>query len=94
VPGQPKAADRGEARVARASRSIGRLKRRSAEDIADALGSVVALLKKNKTGLRAEQIREQLAMQAKEMPRVLKEGLAKRSLRSKGRKRATTYFAA
>ena len=71
----------------------GRLKRRSPEDIAKALDEVVALLKKNKTGLRAEQIRQELGMQAKEMPRVLKEGLGKRAFKSKGQKRATTYFA-
>src|SRR5271166_541606 len=57
---------------ARSGRS-GRLKRRSAEDIAAALDRVVALVKKHKAGLRAEQIREQLRMQSKEMPRVLKE---------------------
>ena len=73
--------------------SGGRLPRRSAEDIAKALDQVVALLKKNADGLRAEQIRETLGMQAKEMPRILGEGLASRKLKSKGRKRATTYFA-
>jgi hypothetical protein len=77
-------------RVARSSR----LKRRSPEEIAKALDEVVALLKKNKVGLRAEQIRERLGMQAKEMPRVLKEGFAKRKLKSRGQKRATTYTAA
>lgn len=75
------------------TRSPGRLKRRSPEDIASALDQVVALVKKNKGGLRAEQIRDQLNMQAKEMPRILKEGLAKKQLKSRGQKRATTYFA-
>jgi hypothetical protein len=78
------------ARVARSRR----LKRRSPEDIAKALDQVVALLKKNKDGLRAEQIRQQLGMVAKEMPRVLKEGLSTKKLKSKGQKRATTYTAA
>ena len=92
-PGRPKAVETSGAKpAARASRP-GRLKRRSPEDIAQALDQVVALLKKNKTGLRAEQIREQLGMQAKEMPRVLKEGLTKKAFKSKGQKRATTYFA-
>jgi hypothetical protein len=72
----------------------GRLPRRSADDIAMALDKVVALVKKHKQGLRAEQIRAQLRMQAKEMPRVLKEGIAKKALKSRGQKRATTYFAA
>jgi hypothetical protein len=79
--------------AARTTRS-GRLKRRSAEDIAEALERVVSLVKKHKAGLRAEQIREQLRMQSKEMPRVLKEGLAKKKLKAKGQKRATTYTAA
>ena len=75
-------------------RKSGRLPRRSAEGIAKALDQVIALVKKHKDGLRAEQIREQLKMQSKEMPRVLKEGLAKRKLKAKGQKRATTYTAA
>jgi hypothetical protein len=75
-------------------RAPGRLRRRSQDDIANALDKVVALVKKQKDGLRAEQIRQQLGMQAKEMPRVLKEGLAKRQLKSRGQKRATTYFSA
>jgi hypothetical protein len=77
----------------RPARTSGRLQRRSAADIAAALGQVVGLVKKHKEGLRAEQIRSELGLQAKEMPRILKEGLTKRSLKSKGQKRATTYFA-
>jgi hypothetical protein len=45
---------------------------------------VVALVKSKKDGLRAEQIRSALKMEAKEMPRVLKEGLAKKKLKAKG----------
>ena len=75
-------------------RSSGRLKRRSPDDIAGALDKVVGLVKRHKNGLRAEQIRDQLGMLAKEMPRVLKEGLSKKQLKSRGQKRATTYFAA
>ena len=80
-------------RAARAAASAGRLPRRSAEDIAEILDSVVTLVKKHGDGLRAEQIRAELGMQAKELPRVLKEGLASKKLRSKGQKRATTYYA-
>ncbi|HLK37212.1 MAG TPA: hypothetical protein VKU41_10710 [Polyangiaceae bacterium] len=76
------------------SSGSGRLKRRSAEDVAKVLDKVVSLVKKNKTGLRAEQIREQLSMRPNEMPRILGEGLAKKMLKKKGQKRATTYFAA
>lgn len=76
-----------------ARRPKGRLQRRSAADIAKALDQVVALIKSKKSGLRAEQIRQHLGMEAREMPRVLKEGLAKKVLRSKGQKRSTTYTA-
>lgn len=74
------------------AKSSGRLSRRSPEDIASTLTRIVALVKRHKEGLRAEQIRAELGMEAKEMPRVLKEGLAKKALKSKGHKRATTYF--
>jgi hypothetical protein len=73
--------------------ATGRLPRRSAEDIAAALDRVIALVKKNKDGLRAEEIRAALKMQAKEMPRILKEGLSTKKLKSKGQKRATAYWA-
>jgi hypothetical protein len=74
-------------------RKPGRLPRRSADEIQASLGKIVSLLQKHKDGLRAEEIRSNLGMQAKEMPRILKEGLAGKVLRSKGQKRATTYFA-
>jgi hypothetical protein len=76
------------------ARKSGRLARRSPEQIAKALDQVVALVKGKKDGLRAEQIRAALKMESKEMPRVLQEGLAKKKLKAKGQKRATTYFAA
>jgi hypothetical protein len=76
----------------RATRS-GRLKRRSSEDIGKVLDEVVALVKKNRDGLRAEQIRAELDLQAKELPRVLKEGLSSKRLRKTGQKRATVYSA-
>ena len=79
---------------AKGGRKSGRLARRSADDIAKTLERVVSLVKRHKQGMRAEQIRSVLRMQAKEMPRVLKEGLSKKLLKSKGQKRATTYFAA
>jgi len=71
----------------------GRLPRRSAEDIAKTLEVVVSLLGSRKNGLRAEQIRTELNMQAKELPRILKEGLNRKKIRAVGQKRATTYFA-
>jgi hypothetical protein len=71
----------------------GRLPRRSAEEIQAALQKIVLLVKTHKAGMRAEEIRAALGMQAKEMPRILKEGLSKKKLSSKGQKRATTYSA-
>jgi hypothetical protein len=83
----------GAAAAPREGRGEGRLPRRSAEDIKAALDKVHGLLKGSKTGLRAEQIRKAIRLDVREMPRVLKEGLASKKLSSKGRKRATTYFA-
>src|SRR5258708_85163 len=71
--GRPKAIPEAAAKPAPVTRS-GRLKRRSPEDVAKALDQVVTLVKKHKEGLRAEEIRSRLGMQAKEMPRILKEG--------------------
>ena len=88
-------ATRGESagRASSQSRSSpGRLPRRSADEISAVLDQIVALVAKHKDGLRAEQIRSELGLQAKELPRVLKEGLATKKLRCKGQKRATTYF--
>lgn len=97
-----RAAHRAEARVPSApsfgraapapAPAAGRLPRRSAEDIAKTLEIVVSLLGSRKNGLRAEQIRAELSMQAKELPRILKEGLNRKKLRTVGQKRATTYF--
>ena len=70
-----------------------RLARRSPEDIAKTLTSIVSLLKGKKAGLRSEQIRAALKLDKREMPRVLKMGLAKKAIRSKGQKRATVYSA-
>jgi hypothetical protein len=79
--------------IAQPTRPGGRLPRRSAGEIRAALDGIVGLLRRHKEGLRAEEIRTQLGMQAKEMPRILKEGLSLKKLTSKGQKRATTYFA-
>ena len=77
----------------KAPRSSGRLRRRSAEEIQAMLNKIVLLVKTHKEGMRAEEIRSKLGMQAKEMPRILKEGISAKKLSSKGQKRATTYFA-
>jgi hypothetical protein len=81
--------ERNGRRVARS----GRLGRRSADDIAGMVDSIFTLLEKNPDGLRAEQIRDALGVEAKELPRPLAEGLSSGRLTKSGQKRATTYFA-
>src|SRR5579859_5002036 len=69
-----------------------RLPRRSSTDVAKVVDRIVSLLRRHGGGLRAEQIREELGIVAKELPRPLKEGLDSRRLAKSGQKRATTYF--
>jgi hypothetical protein len=88
--GAPRAAGRAAAGAPR--RRGGRLPRRSAGDIAEVIEHIVGLLKQRPTGLRAEQIREELGLQAKELPRPLKDALDAGLLGKSGQKRATTYF--
>jgi hypothetical protein len=76
-----------------APKANGRLRRRSDEEIAATLNKIVLLVKTQKNGLRAEEIRQKLGLLPKEMPRILKEGVSTKKLSSKGQKRATTYFA-
>jgi hypothetical protein len=69
----------------------GRLARRSADDIAGALDRIVAVLTAHPEGMRAEAIRAELGLDAKELPRPVAEGLATGRLTKRGQKRATTY---
>jgi hypothetical protein len=78
--------------VARPRGRGGRLGRRSTADIGRMLDGIVELLGKHPEGLRAEQIREALACQAKELPRPLADGLREGRITKTGQKRATTYF--
>lgn len=92
-PGRPRGGGDGTGiRPAKKGKS-GRLARRSAAEIARALDAVIILVRKNKQGLRSEEIRKALKLDVREVPRVLKEGLAKKKLKSRGQKRATTYTA-
>jgi hypothetical protein len=96
--GSARPADRERARgptrrLARA-RQPERLPRRSPEDVARAVDLVTKLLRPHPKGMRAEEIRKMLGLEPREMPRVLKAGLAQRKLKSQGQRRATTYFAA
>lgn len=73
----------------------GKLARRSPADLEQTLTLVVAMLTADgNKGARSEEIRKLLKLDKRELPRVLKAGLEKKVLRSKGQKRATTYFAA
>jgi hypothetical protein len=80
--------------VVRARKAGGRLPRRSAGDISKVLDQIVGLLKQSPSGLRAEEIRQKLDLEAKELPRPLKEGVEAGRLSKVGQKRATTYSAA
>lgn len=79
-------------RPAKARASNGRLPRRSMTEITEVVGRITELLRKSPGGLRAEQIRSNLGMQAKEMPRPIKELLDSGKVRITGQKRATTYI--
>ncbi len=71
----------------------GRLARRSPGDIAGVVDKIVALLEKHQSGLRAEQIRAKLSLEAKELPRPIADALSAKRIIKEGQKRATTYFA-
>ena len=71
----------------------GRLARRSLEEIQAVVADVVKLVSKHPDGLRSETIRTELDLDVREVPRVLKEGVAMGALKSTGQKRATVYLA-
>jgi hypothetical protein len=71
----------------------GRLARRSPEQIAQVVESVVGALKKNKNGMRSEQLQKLLKLDKKEISGPLNEALAGKKITKKGQRRATTYFA-
>jgi hypothetical protein len=74
------------------TRKSGRLTRRTPEQIADAVNTVATLLRNHPAGLRSEQIRAELGMDIRELPRVLKDGVADRVLCVlSGQKRSTLY---
>ena len=98
-PGRPRAAAAAEAESApsgapRGRRGRGgRLGRRTAGDISKMIESIVGALQKAGAGLRAEQFRETLGVEAKELPRPLAEAISSGRITKTGQKRATTYFA-
>jgi|HubBroStandDraft_2_1064218.scaffolds.fasta_scaffold454378_1 hypothetical protein len=97
-PGRPRkqsvasAPERGASRPSSGRRKGGRLGRRSAGALERVVGRIVDLLSKNSKGLRAEQIRAELGLSAKELPRPIAKALESKRIRKTGQKRATTYF--
>jgi hypothetical protein len=91
-PGRPLSGG-GAPSVGSTRRKSGRLPRRSQSDIAAVVDSIVSLLASKPKGLRAEQIRAELGLEAKELPRPISEALKSHKISKKGQKRATTYFA-
>jgi hypothetical protein len=69
-----------------------RLGRRSATDLARVVDQITELLSRNPKGLRAEQIRVELGLSAKEIPRPIAKALGSKRIAKSGQKRATTYF--
>jgi hypothetical protein len=70
------------------------LPRRSPAEVEKALSLVIHALKAaGGKGLRSEQIQKALGVDKRELPRVLRTGIAKKSIRSTGQKRATIYYA-
>jgi len=74
-------------------RKSGRLARRSPEQIAQVVEAVVGALKKNKAGMRSEQLQKLLNLDKKEISGPLNEALEGKKITKKGQRRATTYFA-
>jgi hypothetical protein len=70
----------------------GRL-RRSAKALSRVVDQIASLLASHTKGLRAEQIRADLRLSAKELPRPIALALEGKRITKTGEKRATTYFA-
>lgn len=91
APESPKRVSSTPSRLPRRAAKGGRLKRRSIAEIDGLAGSVAALLA-DKGAMRAEQIRTALGLEVREMPRIMKRGLANGVIAVlSGQKRATTY---
>jgi hypothetical protein len=71
-----------------------RLGRRSPGALEGVVERIVDLLSKHPDGLRAEQIRAELDLSARELPRPIAMAIGAKRIRKEGRKRATTYFLA
>jgi len=67
--------------------------RRSSDDIQGVVEKIVSFVKKHADGVSAEEIREQLGVERKELPRPISEALGQKLISKRGHKRATKYFA-
>jgi hypothetical protein len=65
--------------------------RRTAADIEKTAANIASLLAKNPKGLRAEDIRRALQLEAKELPKPIALAIANGTITKTGQKRATTY---
>ena len=66
-------------------------RRRPPEEIMRGVGQIMALLKKTGRPMRSEEIRKALSFNIRELPRVLKDGVRRGSLKSHGQRRGTKY---
>jgi hypothetical protein len=83
------AADTGPAKR---GRKPGRLARRSDEDLAAVVETIVSCVRKHSDGIRSEDIRKELDIAKNELARPLQLALENGTLRKEGHKRATLYF--
>jgi len=91
---QPRQPQRGPPPAKPRSQEGGRSRRRSVDDVSEMVDRIVELLKgSSATGLRAEQIRAALGVNAKDLPLPIAVALQGKRVRKRGHKRATVYFA-
>jgi uncharacterized Zn finger protein len=90
---RPRSAERVPAMPTDIGRGHLHAERRAAGGVAEIVDRIVDLLKENKQGLRVEQIRVALDLEAKALARPIAAALVAKRVRTTGRKRATIYFA-
>lgn len=78
--------------VARSGRGRGRGAKRTADELEKMQSDFLAFVAKN-PGLRIEQINKQLGTTTKDLALPIRKLIADGSLKAKGKKRSTTYFA-
>lgn len=73
--------------------SGGKRIRRSAEALQEVAEQIASFVRKHKDGVSAEQIREELGIERKDIPLPIAEALGQKLISKRGQKRATMYFA-